>query len=111
MIISVNVYLEHYGIKGQRWGVRKEQAITVGKKVSVWSKNHPKQVATIALGASFVALNLRGKNNINETVKVNSQQVKQISKIGKTGLNSLFYSLPKLGVKSVSRGLNMVVNS
>lgn len=84
-------YLEHSGVKGMKWGVRKAQAgraaratgrgslivgkaagrasLVVGKatgrgikKTAIYAKNNPQTAAKIAAGAAFVALMLRGRH-------------------------------------------------
>lgn len=78
MIIDELDYLEHYGVKGQKWGVRKQQATNATKaigraswtgakaigrgtkKTAIWAKDHPKTASAIVVGAAFVALKLKG---------------------------------------------------
>lgn len=86
MIVDEDVYLAHHGVKGMKWGVRKKQAANAARsagrgaavagsvawkgakvvgrgteRAAIWTKEHPKQAATIAVGAAFVAIHLRAK--------------------------------------------------
>jgi hypothetical protein len=83
VIIDEDVYLEHYGVRGMKWGVRRDQAASVGKAVGRASKatgrgtvrgakavgrgaaatgrfvkENPYLGARVILGATFVAARL-----------------------------------------------------
>lgn len=89
MIVDEEVYLEHYGVKGMQWGVRKQQAVKVSKavgrgaaatgrvawkgtkavgrgvkKTAQWSIEHPKAAAYIASGAAVAVVILRRKHKV-----------------------------------------------
>lgn len=85
---EIDAFFEHSGVKGMKWGQRKQQAsdaakavgrgtVVTGKvawkgtkavgrgtkKAVLWSKDHPKTAAAIVVGSTFVALRLKGKLN------------------------------------------------
>jgi hypothetical protein len=79
MIIAEEDYLEHFGVKGMKWGVRRGQATSVAKttgkvvwkgtktvgrgakRAALWAKKNPKKATTIAVGALIVAKMLTGR--------------------------------------------------
>lgn len=79
MIVEEEVYLEHYGKQGMRWGVRtaktvgrgtKSAAKSVGrgaKKTVKFAKEHPKLTASVVAGAGAAAIILskKGKTKVN----------------------------------------------
>lgn len=52
---EVYAYLEHHGIKGQKWGVRKQQTSNESNKSGGWSN---KKKAAVILGSAAVAAGL-----------------------------------------------------
>ena len=59
--------LEHFGVKGMQWGVRKQQAASAGKAVGRGAKatgkfawEHKKGVAMVAAGALLAATIVKG---------------------------------------------------
>jgi hypothetical protein len=64
VILDEEVYLEHYGVKGMRWGVRKD-ASGVGKYRTPEEKAARKRKAvSISVGLAFVALRLYQLNSM-----------------------------------------------
>lgn len=69
---DVCAFLEHVGVKGMKWGQRKDRAVeftgrsarAVGrgaKKTYAFTRAHPKIVGSIAVGTAFTALYLTNK--------------------------------------------------
>lgn len=63
MIIEADVYFEHHGVKGQRWGVRKEQSQSTTSSKSHRNRNIALAAGTVAIGAAFTAILLKSKGN------------------------------------------------
>lgn len=67
MIIEQNEiedFLEHHGVKGQKWGIR-NTARSVSrktKKAAAFVSRHRQGIGTVAAGAAFVGLVLADKN-------------------------------------------------
>lgn len=62
MIIDVDDFLEHHGVKGQKWGVRGAKAASVArtvgrgaKRTGRFAREHKKTVAVIAVAAATTA--------------------------------------------------------
>jgi hypothetical protein len=78
---DVDTFLEHYGVKGMRWGVRNKSNYSVSHPSSKFSKK--KKVAigigvgSAAIGATFAAVLLKRK------LKLNSSRVDKSVNIGK----------------------------
>lgn len=71
MVIDEEIYLEHFGKKGMKWGVRNAKSVgkSIGrgtKKTYKLAKKHPKATASIAAGTVFVVglLTAKGRNKI-----------------------------------------------
>lgn len=90
MIIEEAAYLEHHGVKGQKWGIRKAEDVakSIGrgswaaakmigrgtKKTYRFSKDHPKFVASVAAGAMAAGLILTHNKNVKlKTIKMNQR--------------------------------------
>lgn len=94
MVIDEEVYLEHYGVKGMKWGVRGFKAgikpltgaskaagklavkgILKGTKgAAKFSWKHPKTAAVIAVGSYFAARFVKKKANQKMSEVKNSEQ-------------------------------------
>ncbi len=76
MIIDEDVYLEHFGVKGQRWGVRKEQpgskdiVLKKGSKSYNISMNKPRSTAGKVYSAHDKADVLNYRVNYASTLKM-----------------------------------------
>lgn len=86
---EVDAFLEHHGIKGQRWGIRnaKSGALSVGrgaKKTFDWSRSHPRTTSSVVAGASFAALLLSNRSKANKKVAVMFPDWSATDRAGKT---------------------------
>lgn len=63
MIIEADVYFEHFGVKGQRWGVRKEQSQSTTSSKNHRNRNIALAAGVVAVGATFTAVLLKSKGN------------------------------------------------
>lgn len=69
MIVDEEVYLEHFGVKGMRWGVRKNNKTDDNQNDNKSNRNRNiKVAATIAIGALFVSgfLIKNGKTKVHD---------------------------------------------
>lgn len=67
--IDTGEYLEHYGIKGQRWGVRKRRETSGGKRFSGSKTNS-------GSSASAVIRSLRNKRNAQKIARFKAKEAK-----------------------------------
>lgn len=67
--IDTGEYLEHYGIKGQRWGVRKRRKTSGGKRF-IRSKNN------YSSSASATIQSLRNKRNAQKIARFKAKEAK-----------------------------------
>ena len=74
MIIDEDVYLEHFGVKGMKWGVSKKRAIAVGIGTAVAVKTLG--VVPVAVGAAFIFKTMKSKGNTPVKELAPSQQGK-----------------------------------
>lgn len=94
LVNDVDIFLEHHGVRGMKWGVRKAEAVgrgavttakAVGRgaKATVnWSRAHPKTTASIAAGAVFAGLLLSRKIAKNSAVKADAEHWKKVTEAG-----------------------------
>lgn len=78
---SPEAALEHYGIKGMRWGVRKERTTSStppsAKKKAVTRAAVGISSITLAAGAGFVAYKLNQGNVPMSTLRLTSEEMKR----------------------------------
>lgn len=94
MIVDEEVYLEHYGVPGMKWGVRSAKTVGRGskrtikavgrsaKKTAKFTKEHP----NIVVGAAFAATLLAAKSGTTrqsaKALKINSPDMKRVAQTG-----------------------------
>jgi len=92
---EVEEFLEHYGVKGMRWGKRAAKAtgrgsLVVGKaagrgikKTAIYAKNNPKTAAKIAAGAAFAATLMTGRHRViqKEKAEATARGAKEAARI------------------------------
>jgi hypothetical protein len=95
--VSVEDYLEHFGVKGMRWGVRRERTSGFSDKVTKEDANrarNKKIAATVGVGLVVGAVLLAGANKRKRSslgsTKSGQEAAKRIvSSMGKTPTSSI----------------------
>ncbi len=112
MIIEEDIYLEHFGIKGMQWGVRKSK--TSSSKGTKGKINTKKKVAigvgvgiTIAAGSAFVANRSRANKAKTLANIVRSNDARNNISVGRQHAGMVFrsngYAYP---ANTIFRGLS-----
>lgn len=133
MIIEEDVYIEHYGVKGMQWGVRKQQAASAAraagrggavagkaawrgtkavgrgtKKTALWVKDHPTETALIGLGAAYVGLRMRAKVKTAQAnraaIQASRLRIKDMAKASQTASGSRYVAMKAKAFKAIPMG-------
>jgi hypothetical protein len=93
---DVEVFLEHFGIKGQKWGVRKQRTESTPEEAAAKKARNKKilisvGVGLIAAGTIFIASrHIKTKNLSKKTIDSGKNAVKkQLFSNGKTKVNTV----------------------
>ncbi|MBA2727658.1 MAG: hypothetical protein H0U49_05745 [Parachlamydiaceae bacterium] len=95
MVIDEDIYLEHFGVKGMQWGVRKavSGSVSTGKAIGRGTKRtvkyvnrNKKTVAKVAAGAAFAAALLAGGNKVRNSriPPISSAKFAKTAAVGKS---------------------------
>lgn len=126
-------YIEHVGVKGMKWGVRKQQAASAArtagrgtavagkaawkgtkavgrgtKKTAVWANQHRETAAAIALGAAYVGMRLnskvKGAQANRAAVQASRMRIKDIAKASQTAKGSSYAAAKAKAFKAIPLG-------